>query len=29
MRFPGFTRVYDDGKEEDAAKGRARLPELR
>ncbi len=28
MRFPGFTRVYDDGKEEDAAKGRARLPEL-
>ncbi len=29
MRFPGFTRVYDEGKEEDAAgKGRPRLPEL-
>jgi DNA topoisomerase-1 len=28
MRLPGFTRVYDDGKEEDAAKGRPRLPEL-
>lgn len=27
MRFPGFTRVYDDGKEEEA-KGRIRLPEL-
>ena len=29
MRFPGFTRVYDEGKdEESAAKGRVRLPEL-
>ena len=29
MRFPGFTRVYDDGKEEEAnPKGRVRLPEL-
>ncbi|HLX25763.1 MAG TPA: type I DNA topoisomerase [Candidatus Cybelea sp.] len=26
MRFPGFTRVYEDGKEED--KSRVRLPEL-
>ncbi|HVN68113.1 MAG TPA: type I DNA topoisomerase [Candidatus Binatia bacterium] len=29
MRFPGFTRVYDEGKEEESnAKGRVRLPEL-
>lgn len=29
MKFPGFTRVYDEGKEDDgAAKGRVRLPEL-
>jgi DNA topoisomerase I len=29
MRFPGFTRVYDEGKDEEAvAKGRVRLPEL-
>jgi DNA topoisomerase I len=29
MRFPGFTRVYDEGKDDDAgAKGRTRLPEL-
>ncbi len=29
MRFAGFTRVYDEGKDEDAAaKGRVRLPEL-
>jgi DNA topoisomerase I len=27
MRFPGFTRVYDEPKEEEA-KGRVRLPEL-
>jgi DNA topoisomerase I len=30
MRFAGFTRVYEEPKEEDAAaKGRVRLPELR
>ncbi|MGA2760671.1 MAG: type I DNA topoisomerase, partial [Candidatus Cybelea sp.] len=30
MRFPGFTRVYDEGKDEEAAaKGRIRLPDLR
>ncbi len=29
MRFAGFTRIYDEGKEDDAAKGRVRLPELR
>ena len=29
MRFPGFTRVYDEGKDEESAgKGRIRLPEL-
>jgi DNA topoisomerase-1 len=28
MRFPGFTRVYDESREEDAAKGRIRLPDL-
>jgi DNA topoisomerase I len=29
MRFPGFTRVYDESKDEDGAgKGRLRLPEL-
>ncbi len=28
MRFPGFTRVYDESREDDAAKGRARLPDL-
>ena len=29
MRFPGFTRVYDEGKDEEStAKGRVRLPEL-
>jgi DNA topoisomerase-1 len=29
MRFAGFTRVYEEGKDEDgAAKGRVRLPEL-
>ncbi len=28
MRFPGFTRVYDESSEEDAAKGRIRLPDL-
>ncbi|MBV9056402.1 MAG: type I DNA topoisomerase [Candidatus Eremiobacteraeota bacterium] len=28
MRFPGFTRVYDDARDDDAAKGRAPLPEL-
>ncbi|HEX3672264.1 MAG TPA: type I DNA topoisomerase, partial [Candidatus Cybelea sp.] len=26
MRFPGFTRIYDETKEDDAAKGRVRLP---
>jgi DNA topoisomerase-1 len=30
MRFPGFTRVYDEGKEDEASgKARARLPELK
>jgi DNA topoisomerase I len=29
MRFPGFTRVYDDGREENGGKGRAPLPELK
>ena len=30
MRFPGFTRVYDEGKEDEApGKARARLPELK
>ncbi|MBV9263753.1 MAG: type I DNA topoisomerase [Candidatus Eremiobacteraeota bacterium] len=28
MRFAGFTRVYDDARDDDAAKGRAPLPEL-
>jgi DNA topoisomerase-1 len=29
MRFPGFTRVYDEGKDEESAgKGRIRMPEL-
>jgi DNA topoisomerase-1 len=29
MRFPGFTRVYDESKDDEAgAKGRIRLPEL-
>jgi DNA topoisomerase-1 len=29
MRFPGFTRVYDEGKDDEgAAKGRVRLPDL-
>ncbi|MBV8531778.1 MAG: type I DNA topoisomerase [Candidatus Eremiobacteraeota bacterium] len=28
MRFPGFTRVYEETKDDDAAKGRVRLPEL-
>ncbi len=28
MKFPGFTRVYDESKEDDGAKGRVRLPEL-
>ncbi|MBV9233355.1 MAG: type I DNA topoisomerase [Candidatus Eremiobacteraeota bacterium] len=28
MRFAGFTRVYDDSRDDDAAKGRAPLPEL-
>jgi len=29
MRFPGFTRVYEEGKDEEASgKGRVRLPEL-
>jgi DNA topoisomerase I len=28
MRFPGFTRVYEESSEEAAAKGRVRLPEL-
>jgi DNA topoisomerase I len=29
MRFPGFTRVYDEGKDDEAGgKGRLRLPEL-
>jgi len=29
MRFPGFTRVYEEGKDEDAGgKGRVRLPDL-
>jgi len=28
MRFPGFTRVYDESRDEDAAKGRVRLPDL-
>jgi DNA topoisomerase I len=29
MRFPGFTRVYEEGKDEDqSAKARPRLPEL-
>ena len=29
MRFPGFTKVYEEGKDDDAAgKGKMRLPEL-
>jgi DNA topoisomerase I len=28
MRFPGFLRVYDESREDDAAKGRPRLPDL-
>jgi DNA topoisomerase I len=28
MRFAGFTRVYEDSREDDAAKGRATLPDL-
>jgi DNA topoisomerase-1 len=29
MRFPGFTKIYEEGKDEDATgKGRMRLPEL-
>ncbi|MGC1380981.1 MAG: type I DNA topoisomerase [Candidatus Baltobacteraceae bacterium] len=28
MRFPGFTRIYDESNEDAAAKGRVRLPEL-
>jgi DNA topoisomerase-1 len=28
MRFPGFTRVYDESKDDDAAGKRPRLPEL-
>ncbi len=28
MRFAGFTRVYDDSRDDDASKGRAPLPDL-
>ena len=28
MRFPGFTRVYEESRDEDSAKARVRLPQL-